>query len=158
MANIFAGSEIVELGVQIEMNGYDFYNELAFKSKDKKIKDLFNFLAQEEQKHIKVFQEILDKAEKYEPPEAYTQEYFSYMKALADNYVFTQKGIGARIAKEIKSDTQAVNMGITFEKDSIIFYDGIKKAVPEYDHKIVDQLIAQERNHIIKLLEIRKKG
>ncbi len=33
MGNIFAGSEIVELGIQIEKNGRDFYNTLAKKIK-----------------------------------------------------------------------------------------------------------------------------
>ncbi len=32
MGNIFAGSEIVELGIQIEKNGRDFYNTLIKQS------------------------------------------------------------------------------------------------------------------------------
>lgn len=28
MGNIFAGSEIVEMGIQIEKNGRDFYNKI----------------------------------------------------------------------------------------------------------------------------------
>ena len=36
MGNIFAGSEIVELGIQIEKNGRDFYNTLVSQSKSQK--------------------------------------------------------------------------------------------------------------------------
>ena len=32
MGNVFAGSEIVELGIQIEKNGKDFYNILVNQS------------------------------------------------------------------------------------------------------------------------------
>jgi len=39
MGNIFAGSEIVEMGIQIEENGRDFYCALTEKSKDKKAKE-----------------------------------------------------------------------------------------------------------------------
>ena len=157
MGNIFAGNEIVELGIQIEKNGRDFYNTLTKQSKNPKAIEIFKFLAGEEEKHIKVFQTILEKTEKYESPESYPGEYFAYMNALASEYVFTQKGKGEAIAKQIKADKEAVDLGIGFEKDSIIFYEGMKKVVPPYDLKIVDNLIAQEQDHLIKLLELKTK-
>ena len=43
MADIFAGSEIVELGVQIEVNGRDFYCALAGGTEDKQAKETFSF-------------------------------------------------------------------------------------------------------------------
>ena len=50
MGNIFAGSEIVEMGIQIEKNGRDFYCALTEKSKDKKAKEIFAYLAEQEEK------------------------------------------------------------------------------------------------------------
>ena len=157
MGNIFAGSEIVELGIQIEKNGRDFYNTVEKKSKNQKASEIFKYLAGEEGKHIKVFQEILNKTEKYEPSGLDADEYFAYMNALASEYVFTQKDKGEQVAKTIKNDLEAVNMGIGFEKDSIIFYEGIKKAVPEFDVKIIDALIIQEQNHLKKLSDLKKQ-
>ncbi len=156
MVNIFAGSEIVELGIQIEKNGRDFYNALVEQLKNQKAKETFKYLAGEEEKHITVFQNILDSVHKYEPPETYPGEYFAYMNALARDYVFTQKDKGREIAKNIKGDREAINLGIGFEKDSIIFYVGMKKVVPEYDHKIVDKLIAQEQDHLRQLSELKE--
>lgn len=156
MGNIFAGSEIVEIGIQIEKNGRDFYNTLTEKAKNTKAKEIFKYLAGEEEKHIKVFQKILEGVEKYEPVESYPGEYFFYMNALASEYVFTQKDKGKEIAKDIKADREAVDLGIGFEKDSIIFYEGMKKVVPEYDLKVVDELIAQEQNHLRQLSELKK--
>ncbi|MDP2940678.1 MAG: ferritin family protein [Candidatus Omnitrophota bacterium] len=151
MGNIFSGSEIVELGIQIEKNGRDFYSALAKQSKNPRASGVFEYLAGEEEKHIAVFEQLLDSVERYEPAEAYPGEYFAYMNALAAGYVFTQKDKGSEIAKGIKSDQDAVDMGIGFEKDSIIFYEGMKKAVPEYALKIVDALIAQEQRHLSQL-------
>ena len=74
MANIFSGSEIVQIGIQIEKNGRDFYNALEKQSTNKKGKEIFHYLAGEEEKHIKVFEEILSSAENYEPAEAYPGE------------------------------------------------------------------------------------
>ena len=156
MGNIFAGSEIVELGIQIEKNGRDFYNALDKKSNNQKAKKIFQYLAGEEAKHILTFQSILGSVQKYEPPEAYPGEYFAYMNALASNYVFTQKDKGNEAAARATTDKQGIQLGIGFEKDSIIFYEGMKKVVPEGDHKIVDELIKQEQSHLAQLLELEK--
>lgn len=157
MGNIFAGSEIVEMGIQIEKNGKDFYDILEKQSKNPAAQKLFKYLAGEEEKHIQIFQKILGTVENYQPPESFPGEYFAYMNALAGEYVFTQKDKGAEIAKKIKSDNQAVDMGIGFEKDSIVFYEGMKKAVPDYDLKVVNELIAQEQNHLLQLSELKKQ-
>jgi rubrerythrin len=156
LVNIFAGSEIVEVGIQIEKNGRDFYNTLVEGSKNQRAKQKFKYLAGEEEKHIAIFQKILDSVHKYEPPETYPGEYFAYMNALARDYVFTGKDKGRQIAKNVKGDKEAIEMGIGFEKDSIIFYVGMKKVVPEYDHKIVDRLIEQEQDHFRQLSELKE--
>ncbi len=156
MGSIFAGSEIVELGIQIEKNGRDFYNTLIRRSKGKDAEEIFKYLAGEEEKHIATFRRILDNLEKYEPPESYPGEYFAYMNALASDYVFTQKDKGKEIANNITSDEEAVEEGIGFEKDSILFYEGMKKVIPEYDHKVLDEMITQEQDHLRQLSDLKK--
>ena len=156
MANIFAGSEIVEIGIQIEKNGRDFYNILTKNSKDKKAGDMFKLLAGEEEKHIVMFSKMLNSVQKYEPQETYPGEYFAYMNALASEYVFTRKDKGAEIAKQIKSDREAVETGIRFEKDSILFYFGIKESVPVDDQRIINELIVQEKDHLRQLTDLKK--
>lgn len=155
MGNIFSGSEIVEIGVQIEKNGYDFYHSLLGQSKSPKAKELFAFLADEEQRHIKVFQKILAGLEGYQPAESYPGEYFAYMSTLAQGYVFTKEGKGLEIARGVTDEKQAIDLGVGFEKDSIVFYEGMKKVVPKDDLKVIDQLIAQEQNHLKILLELK---
>ncbi len=156
MANIFSGSEIVQLGIEIEKNGKDFYDVLVRQSKNRKGREVFEYLAGEEEKHIATFQKILDKLEKYQPPESYPGEYFAYMNALAGDYVFTQKNKGKEIAKRITGDKQAVDTGMGFEKDSILFYEGMKKVVPEHHHKVLDELIGQEQKHLRQLCDLKK--
>ena len=155
MGNVFAGSEIVELGIQIEKNGRDFYNTLIGQSKNQKAKDIFKYLAGEEQKHIATFQKILNSVQKYEPQEAFPGEYFAYMRSLASEYVFTQKDKGSQVAKDTKSDKEAIGLGIGFEKDSIIFYQGMKKVVPQHDYRLLDELVAQEQDHLRKLSALK---
>ena len=155
MADIFSGSEIVEVGIQIEKNGRDFYSVLIEKTKSQKAKEIFKFLAGEEEKHIAVFQKILGSVENYEPAESYPGEYFAYMNALASGYVFTEKDKGEEAARSIKNDKEAVEKGIGFEKDSIVFYNGMKKVVQQYDLKVVESLIKQEEGHLSQLVELK---
>jgi rubrerythrin len=158
MGNIFAGSEIVELGIQIERNGFDFYSTLVTQANNQGAKKIFEFLAAEEEKHIAIFQKILDAVHKYEPAESYPGEYFAYMSALASEHIFTQQDRGKEIAKKITSDREAVELGIGFEKDSIIFYEGMKKVIPQHDYQILDALIAQEQDHLIQLTNLKKSS
>jgi rubrerythrin len=79
------------------------------------------------------------------------------MNALASEHVFTQKDKGEEAAKAAKSDREAVEKGIGFEKDSIIFYEGTKKVVPEHDRQIIDELIIQEQGHLRQLSELKNK-
>jgi len=157
MDTVFSGNEIVELGIQIEKNGRDFYSTLSKLSKNQAIGEVFEFLAQEEGKHIGIFKSILKKSNEFEFPQVYSDEYSAYMNALAGEYVFTRKDKGKDIAKKISGDNEAIEMGIGFEKDSIIFYEGIKKIVAEKDKQIVDGLIREEEKHYLRLSDLKQK-
>jgi len=151
----FSASEVIEIGVQIEINGRDFYNGLANKIKGIEIKEAFKYLAAQERAHIEVFRNILGSVQNYQPKESYPQEYFAYMNAMAADHVFTKKDKGREIAEGITRDRDAVNFAIGFEKDSILFYDGMKRLMPQKEHGIIEEVITEERKHVLKLLEIR---
>lgn len=153
----FSGSEAVELGIQIEINGRDFYSQMFEKSKNSKAKEIFRYLAGEEEKHIFDFKKILDSVHQYQPKESYPQEYFAYLRAIADGCVFTQKNKGKEIAGTMTSDIQAIDFGMGAEKDSILFYQGMKKIVPEGDEGLLDELIKQEQQHLSKLWDLKSK-
>ena len=112
-------------------------------------------MAKEEEKHIAVFRGILNKTEQYEPVQSYPGEYMAYMNALASSHVFTQEDKGKSIARSVKTDREAVDLALGFEKESIIFYEGMKNMVPAYEQKIIDELIIQEQGHVIKLSALK---
>lgn len=156
MGERFSASEIVQIGVQIEKNGKDFYVAITESSQRDKVKEVFRFLAKEEEKHIKIFSDILSGFENYEPSEVYTDEYFAYLKALSDTYLFTKENKGKEIARKINDDIQAIDLGIGFEKESILLYLEMKNLVWEEGKAIIDRLIEEERGHLRKLMEIKK--
>ena len=155
MGNVFKGGEIVKIGIQIEKNGYDFYKALADSARNFHAQETFKYLAGEEKKHIASFEKLLDSVESYESTEAYPGEYQQYVKALADEHIFTKANKGKEIAGTVSSEFDAVDMGINFEKDSILFYDEMKKFVPSSEHNGIDELIKQEKQHLAKLSSLR---
>ncbi len=157
MKEIFSGSEVIELGIQIEKNGYDFYTGLSRKINNPVFTSVFDLLAQEEEKHIGVFRKLLEKISLVGSEVSLSDEYSAYISSLAGKYVFTQAGKGFQIAKKITSALEAVDLGIGFERDSIIFYEGIKVIVPENEKNIVSELILQEEKHLKRLLDFKAK-
>jgi len=156
MGNIFSASEVVQIGIQIEKNGRDFYEALKAKPGIEKAREAFAFLAKEEEKHIKVFEGIMGRTEEYLSPESYPGELLNYINALAAEYIFTREGKGKLIASGVKNDKEATGIAIGFEKDSIIFYEGLKEMVASHEAKVVDELIQQEQAHLVKLTELAR--
>ena len=155
MGILFSASEVVQMGIQIEQNGKDYYITVAKSARENKTKEAFQYLAAEEEKHIRTFEDILSQIEKYEPPESYPGEYFAYLRALSEEYVFTKARKGEEIAGKVKSDREAIETGIGFEKDSILFYEEMKNLVGQGAHQTIDKLIEQEKEHLRKLSQLK---
>lgn len=73
-------------------------------SKNDKAKQIFQYLAKEEEEHAKEFEKILSGIESCEPPEVYPGEYFAYLKALSEGYVFTKEKKEEEIAQKVNND------------------------------------------------------
>lgn len=156
MGEAFSACEVVELAIQIEENGRDFYLALTDMADDPKVVEIFNYLADAEEKHIAAFRTIFNSTCKHEPEGVYPDEYFSYMNSLASQYIFTQEGKGAEVAKGVKNYLEGIDLGIKFEKESISFYEGMKKIIPPESVDIIDRLIAEEKKHLETLTELKE--
>lgn len=156
MARTFSACEVIELGIQIENNGKEFYAALAEKSDNPKAEEMFKFLSKAEDKHIAVFKDMFDASCEYKPEGAYPDEYFSFMSNLASNYVFTKEGKGTEIAAKASGYQAGIDLGIGFEKDSILFYEEMRKIVPADSTDIIDRIIAEEKKHLGYLYELKE--
>jgi len=68
-------AEVLEIGVQIERNGRDFYREIIGISDDPDVDKIFTYLADQESNHITTFTKMLDSVKNYDQQESYPQEY-----------------------------------------------------------------------------------
>lgn len=148
--SMFKPSEIFQFAIRIEENGEKFYRTMAEKINQPEAKTLFGALADEEVKHKKTYEGMVKGLENYEPPENYPGEYFEYLKAYANNHIFTEDQLLSKIA-DIKDAESALTFAMARELDSILYYQEIKKMVPKNDQDKIDGIIDEERKHYVKL-------
>ncbi|MCK4756318.1 ferritin family protein [candidate division WOR-3 bacterium] len=153
--SLFEPSEVFQFAIRIEENGEKFYRQMVQKFEDPKVKELFSYLANEEIKHKKTYEEMVSKIEKYEPFETFPGEYFAYLRAYADKIIFTRKEFDEEIAK-IKDINAALDYAINAELNSILYYQEVKNLVSENQRSTIDKIIEEERRHFVKLSEIKR--
>lgn len=151
MALDFNADEIFEMAEQIERNGAIFYRKAADTVTGGE-KDFLLELAKMEDDHEVTFKSLrkelsgaMKESSTFDPDDMAPQ----YLKALADTRVFFEKDMDTSTMKEI------LKAAITAEKDSIVFYLGMKELVPEKLGKTkIDDIIKEEMSHI-RLLSAR---
>ena len=149
MSYDFNADEIFEMAEQIERNGASFYRKAAESIDDPAGKKLLLDFAAMEDEHEKTFAALRkdlsekDKAATTFDPEG---EAALYLRALADVRVFFEKKIDTSSMEKILREA------ILAEKDSIVFYLGMKEMVAEKFGKTkINAIIKEEMAHI-KLL------
>ncbi len=152
----FNPSEIYQFAVKIEENGEKFYREMTKKLDNPKIKELFTFLADEEVEHKAIFNNLLSKFEKYDPPESYPREYFAYLEAYTENIVFSFSKFDDDISKINDMET-ALRFAINKELDTIQYFQEMKNLVHQSENEKIEAIIEEERKHVVKLFEIQRE-
>ena len=147
----------MEMAVETEKNGRRFYEAVAGRTQDAKLKDLFGFLAEEESRHITTFQSIA-RALKEKPEDlAYDwQEAARYLDAVVESKYFLGTGKALPLIEECRTPADALNHAIGFEKETLLFYSEILEMVSASVKPVVRKLITEEQSHVAKLSEARK--
>ncbi len=152
----FNDVEALKIAINIEEEGLEFYATLVRTTKDSKVKEVFSRLAVSEKEHInrfqKIYSEIPSSPSTAQGAEDATMDL--YLKYLVDTGIFSQKGEARKLAAEIKSDREALKIGIQAEKDSILYYSEAAKST-KYDSgkKVFELLINEEKEHLKLLAE-----
>lgn len=148
----FNADDIFEMAERIERNGNRFYCKAAENMQDQDAKEVFLDLAAMENEHLKTFTKMKQELSHEEiKPTAFDpdDQELLYLKAMADGNVFNIK---ANPAGELTGDetvSEIISTAIGLEKDSIVFYLGLKELVPENKGRDkIDNIIREEMQHI----------
>ena len=156
MSILFRGGELVEIALDIERNGVAFYQALADKTENRDAKTIYDYLANEEKRHLNTFQGLLNAAGQYQPPQDYAEEYMLYLKSLVDSSVFASIAEAKQKAEKVSSEIEALDTGVQAEKDSILFYTEMKNFVRQPDQSLILTIIDEERAHLRALAKLKQ--
>ena len=156
MSIVFSGNELIDIAIGIEKQGIVFYDVMARSTEQPIARDLFIHLAEAERDHAETFRSMLSAVEKYTPPEDKIREYGDYVNALVKNAVFTDEMATNELATHLDSEIEAVDIGISAEKDSILFYYYMKEVLPQAGLSVLDKILNEEKQHLSQLNELKK--
>jgi len=146
MSYDFNADEVFEMAEQMERNGAKFYRDAAETTADPSNKELLIGLSKMEETHEKIFETMraeLKAAEKASTVFDPSGEVSLYLRALVDSRVFLKKEI------DVTSIVEILKSAIEAEKDSIVFYLGMKEAVPKnLGRDRIEAIIKEEMGHI----------
>jgi rubrerythrin len=153
----FNADEIFEMAIEIEQNGAKFYREAAQNAAEEDTKKMLLEMAAMEDGHIKTFEAMRKELTEKEKADTVFDPYNEgalYLQAMADSHGTegkispTQKLTGQETTREI------YEIALNAEKDSVVFYYGLKGYVSAKAGKDkVEAVIMEELSHIRILLD-----
>ena len=157
MSIVFTPTELINIAIGIERSGITFYDIMARTTDNEMARDIFHDFVEMERAHLNLFQNMLSNISNDKPPEIETSEYAGYLQALIDDAVFTNDAVMSETLTQADSDIKALEIGISAEKDSILFYQSIKDIMPRRAVPALEKIISEEKSHLQQLTTIRKK-
>ncbi|MBN1885881.1 MAG: ferritin family protein [Candidatus Krumholzibacteriota bacterium] len=152
----FNADEVFRMGMDVERNGEAYYRKAAELAADPAVKKVLHYLMEEERKHYDIFRDMQEKlsGEEARPtvsdPE--DQEHL-YLDGLVRSRLFNDPGEAERVAAA-SDGIEALRNALVFEKDTILFFLGMKDLTPhDLGRDKIDLLIAEERAHVVKISE-----
>lgn len=149
----FSIREVVEQAIQTERLGEEFYTKMAERfHDDNELSKLFQLLASHETRHGASFSQLKDKI-RDEEPEGWG-EVTQYLKAIVDSEFFLGKDKCLPSLEHVKTALEAIDFALCFERETLLYYHTLRETLKE--KTIVDNIISEERSHIVWLNNLRK--
>lgn len=151
--------EIFQMAEQIERNGARFYRLAAELSVDPRTRELLLSLAAMEDDHERTFAALREQLASAERRQALCEpddQVAQYLWAWADHEVFDVGLAPDQVLGGDESAEEVLRLAIAREKESIVFYEGLKGAlVEEAQRAKVEAIIREELGHIAQLIQRR---
>jgi rubrerythrin len=155
----YSVNEIIEMAVQIERNGYAFYDEAAKrKDLDDDSRKLITWLRDAELDHEKTFLRLRDEVDNMVLELSTDWDMVAaYLKTIVESRIFNSEDSAIRKAAEAKDLMGVIDNAITFEKDTLLYFHAISDGISNDKAKTaLRRIINEEVSHILKLNDFKK--
>lgn len=153
---MFTIDDIRDIAVQIERNGEATYRSAGEKATDAEWAGLLEWMADEEHRHAKWFENLAAK-DRIVLPEHRDMEAMgrSLLQEMVKNQTFSLNGEQLETADNVE---ELLTQSMDFEQDTILFYDMLKSFINDKQTAAqLDMIIDEERGHIKLLKKLRKR-
>ncbi len=161
MATEFNAEEVFEMAEQIERIGAAYYARAAEQSDAGETRRLLQSLADWEKRHKEIFAEMradLTDGAKPAAVDPYSEEAM-YIRALVDGKVFDVHADPSETLTGDEDLDEVFATALEMEKNSILFYSGIREIVPAARGRDkVDDILREEMRHVRLLTKERDKA
>lgn len=137
--------EVLQLAISLEEEGTKFYQNWASQAQGS-VKETLEGLALDEVKHADYFKNLFESL-KNKPAVDYlfNEEVTAYFKSYVASAAFNRDQI------KLNSIKDALEEGILTEKKSIEYYEFLSKYSKEPTQKMLEKIIAEEKEHLVVL-------
>jgi len=152
---MFTDHDVLDIAIQLERNGEKTYRDAAAQVPELEVKELLNWIANEEQNHARWFHNLKNRLIKGEDHHLIAE----MSRALVEDVVKGQAfSLGEVDFSVINTPKKMMNTFIGFEDDTIGFYELLKNFVedPEVASQL-EQIIAEEKKHITQFRDLLKR-
>ena len=148
MAKIFYLSEVINFAISKEKESFSLYQDLSNKTNNEDERNLFHQLMQEEKQHEAFYTDLLTAIPKEQTTGVKeNEEYDAYMQEL----ISASKSVAVLDLEKNPDIKKIIVYAIAREKDSILFYVGLKNYLPPNNSDKIDIIIRKEAQHMAKL-------
>ena len=152
---IFQATDIIEMAMEVEKSGEIFYGAVANKVASPTVRELFEDLAQQERYHYRAFQALTRTTWEQSPTLGGDwDQYLMYLQATIQSAFFQGSDKALSLADQVTDEKQALQMALSFEKETMLFFYDLHDRVSEKDRAVVERIIAEERMHVKRLAEM----
>jgi rubrerythrin len=152
-----SAADVLGIAQMMEKNGADFYRRAAELCRRDDEAKIFQSLAEMEESHAATFARMA-KALSPRPAAAETadEEFESvslYLNAVLDSDNLEGSRFARRAFTGEETAASLVLLGVDLEKETILYYLGMKDLfAAEADKKVIDEIVAEEKEHLEALV------
>jgi rubrerythrin len=157
MPDNFTAGDLIKTAIGIERSGITFFDIMARTTDSDAARDIFEQFVGMERQHLALFQDMLSQLDDVSSGTTLTTESTGYIRALVEGAVFSNDDAMDEAITQADSDSRALEVGIRAEKDSILFYQAVKDALPPAAAGPIERILDEEKVHFTRLAEIKNR-
>ncbi len=117
----FSAKEAIQMAIDLEKNGRQFYKEAEAKTQNESGKRIFKMLAEEEITHLRTFEKMLDEGDSLSD----WKKWLGDLPVTRQVPVFSENVPAGTVTKERTDEIEALRLAMKQEREAIAFFERV---------------------------------